>query len=81
MYPAMASEAPPLLAPPPFLSPSLLLHPGADRGASTKHQLLAFTTLLETNKAYLCNCVRVPCLQVGGMMHRSTSLMHYVLFL
>ncbi|XP_048836938.1 probable ATP-dependent RNA helicase DHX34 [Brienomyrus brachyistius] len=36
---------------------------GADRGASTKHQLLAFTTLLETNKAYLCNCVRAPCLQ------------------
>lgn len=30
---------------------------------STKHQLLAYVTLLETNKPYLSNCVRVPALQ------------------
>ncbi|XP_059187362.1 probable ATP-dependent RNA helicase DHX34 [Centropristis striata] len=36
---------------------------GPDRRDSTKHQLLAFVTLLETNKPYLSNCVRVPALQ------------------
>lgn len=30
-----------------------------------KHQLLAFVSLLETNKPYLVNCVRIPTLQVG----------------
>uniref|UniRef100_A0A8C7X127 DEAH (Asp-Glu-Ala-His) box polypeptide 34 n=1 Tax=Oryzias sinensis TaxID=183150 RepID=A0A8C7X127_9TELE len=30
---------------------------------SSKHQLLAFVTLLETNKPYLSNCVRAPALQ------------------
>uniref|UniRef100_A0A3Q4AE59 Uncharacterized protein n=1 Tax=Mola mola TaxID=94237 RepID=A0A3Q4AE59_MOLML len=30
---------------------------------SSRHQLLAFVTLLETNKPYLTNCVRVPALQ------------------
>ncbi|CAL8363622.1 unnamed protein product [Merluccius merluccius] len=29
----------------------------------TRHQLLSFVTLLETNKPYLSNCVRVPALQ------------------
>ncbi|KAK3547974.1 hypothetical protein QTP70_001635 [Hemibagrus guttatus] len=33
-------------------------------GQSNGHQLLAFVTLLETNKPYLSNCVRVPALQV-----------------
>lgn len=32
---------------------------------SCKHQLLAFVSLLETNKPYLVNCVRIPALQVG----------------
>lgn len=32
---------------------------------SSKHQLLTFVSLLETNKPYLVNCVRVPALQVG----------------
>ncbi|XP_058489600.1 probable ATP-dependent RNA helicase DHX34 [Solea solea] len=36
---------------------------GSDRRDSSKHQLLAFVTLLETNKPYLSNCVRVPALQ------------------
>ncbi|XP_054884372.1 probable ATP-dependent RNA helicase DHX34 [Poeciliopsis prolifica] len=36
---------------------------GPDRRESSKHQLLAFVTLLETNKPYLSNCVRVPALQ------------------
>ncbi|CAG09044.1 unnamed protein product, partial [Tetraodon nigroviridis] len=30
---------------------------------SSRHQLLAFVTLLETNRPYLTNCVRVPALQ------------------
>ncbi|TNN66622.1 putative ATP-dependent RNA helicase DHX34 [Liparis tanakae] len=34
-----------------------------DRRDSSRHQLLAFVTLLETNKPYLSNCVRVPALQ------------------
>ncbi|KAI1893670.1 hypothetical protein AGOR_G00126090 [Albula goreensis] len=37
--------------------------PGAEKGESCKHQLLAFVTLLETNKPYVSNCVRVPALQ------------------
>ncbi|XP_055370241.1 probable ATP-dependent RNA helicase DHX34 isoform X2 [Betta splendens] len=36
---------------------------GSDKKDSSKHQLLAFVTLLETNKPYLSNCVRVPALQ------------------
>ncbi|KAM8904824.1 putative ATP-dependent RNA helicase DHX34 [Spinachia spinachia] len=36
---------------------------GPDRRDSSRHQLLAFVTLLETNKPYLSNCVRVPALQ------------------
>ncbi|XP_018520968.1 LOW QUALITY PROTEIN: probable ATP-dependent RNA helicase DHX34 [Lates calcarifer] len=36
---------------------------GPDRQDSSRHQLLAFVTLLETNKPYLSNCVRVPALQ------------------
>ncbi|KAM6987928.1 LOW QUALITY PROTEIN: putative ATP-dependent RNA helicase DHX34 [Tautogolabrus adspersus] len=35
----------------------------SERRDSSKHQLLAFVTLLETNKPYLSNCVRVPALQ------------------
>ncbi|XP_008287999.1 putative ATP-dependent RNA helicase DHX34 [Stegastes partitus] len=36
---------------------------GPDRKDSSRHQLLAFVTLLETNRPYLSNCVRVPALQ------------------
>ncbi|XP_041850777.1 probable ATP-dependent RNA helicase DHX34 [Melanotaenia boesemani] len=36
---------------------------GAERKDSSRHQLLAFVTLLETNRPYLSNCVRVPALQ------------------
>lgn len=36
-----------------------------DKRDSTKHQLLAYVTLLETNKPYLSNCLRVPALQVN----------------
>ncbi|XP_055022794.1 probable ATP-dependent RNA helicase DHX34 isoform X2 [Boleophthalmus pectinirostris] len=36
---------------------------GPTKKGSSKHQLLAFVTLLETNKPYLTNCVRVPALQ------------------
>lgn len=37
---------------------------GAEKEQSDGHQLLAFVTLLETNKPYVSNCVRVPALQV-----------------
>ncbi|KAM9324001.1 putative ATP-dependent RNA helicase DHX34 [Gastrophryne carolinensis] len=33
------------------------------RGLSKKHQIVGFVSLLETNKAYLVNCVRLPTLQ------------------
>ncbi|KAB5574991.1 hypothetical protein PHYPO_G00215530 [Pangasianodon hypophthalmus] len=52
-----------------FASNSDLLHitqyeSSAEKGQSNGHQLLAFVTLLETNKPYVSNCVRVPALQV-----------------
>ncbi|KAM9367141.1 putative ATP-dependent RNA helicase DHX34 [Phaethornis superciliosus] len=40
-------------------------------GLSPHHQLLAFVSLLETNKPYLVNCVRVPALQVLLLFSRS----------
>ncbi|NXD18207.1 DHX34 helicase, partial [Nothocercus nigrocapillus] len=40
--------------------------PGAKDGLSRHHQLLAFVSLLETNKPYLVNCLRVPALHVGA---------------
>ncbi|XP_046892313.1 probable ATP-dependent RNA helicase DHX34 [Hypomesus transpacificus] len=36
---------------------------GPDQIESSRHQLLAFVTLLETNRPYVSNCVRVPALQ------------------
>ncbi|XP_034460896.1 probable ATP-dependent RNA helicase DHX34 isoform X2 [Hippoglossus hippoglossus] len=36
---------------------------GPERNDSSRHQLLSFVTLLETNRPYLSNCVRVPALQ------------------
>ncbi|KAM9211279.1 LOW QUALITY PROTEIN: putative ATP-dependent RNA helicase DHX34 [Leptosomus discolor] len=46
---------------------------GADptEGLSCHHQLLAFVALLETNKPYLLNCVRVPALQALLLFSRS----------
>ncbi|XP_019659138.2 probable ATP-dependent RNA helicase DHX34 isoform X1 [Ailuropoda melanoleuca] len=38
---------------------------------SSRHQLLAFVSLLETNKPYLVNCVRVPALQSLLLFSRS----------
>lgn len=47
-----------------FLSLSdCFLPSGPEKRDSSRHQLLAFVTLLETNKPYLSNCVRVPALQ------------------
>ncbi|XP_074423363.1 putative ATP-dependent RNA helicase DHX34 isoform X4 [Larus michahellis] len=40
-------------------------------GLSHRHQLLAFVSLLETNKPYLVNCVRVPALQALLLFSRS----------
>ncbi|XP_010281450.1 PREDICTED: probable ATP-dependent RNA helicase DHX34, partial [Phaethon lepturus] len=40
-------------------------------GLSCHHQLLAFVSLLETNKPYLVNCVRVPALQALLLFSRS----------
>ncbi|KAF3847414.1 hypothetical protein F7725_020442 [Dissostichus mawsoni] len=42
----------------------VVIHPTRpERRDSSRHQLLSFVTLLETNKPYLSNCVRVPALQ------------------
>uniref|UniRef100_A0A1A8BN18 DEAH (Asp-Glu-Ala-His) box polypeptide 34 n=2 Tax=Nothobranchius kadleci TaxID=1051664 RepID=A0A1A8BN18_NOTKA len=46
---------------------------GPDRKDSSKHQLLAFVTLLETNKPYLSNCVRVPALQALLLVSNSVD--------
>lgn len=55
---------------------------GPDRVDSSKHQLLAFVTLLETNKPYLTNCVRVPALQVSTRCGVSPgSLFFFFIFL
>ncbi len=59
----------------------VLLHPlsvGADKGQSNRHQLLAFVTLLETNKPYISNCLRVPALQVSDSWENSDP--HIVIF-
>ncbi|NXC22998.1 DHX34 helicase, partial [Corythaeola cristata] len=42
-------------------------------GLSCHHQLLAFVSLLETNKPYLVSCVRVPALQVSSSLSSSSS--------
>lgn len=48
------------------VSLSCPLDPSDDRDRmSSRHQLLTFVSLLETNKPYLVNCVRIPALQVG----------------
>nr|XP_033810387.1 probable ATP-dependent RNA helicase DHX34 isoform X1 [Geotrypetes seraphini] len=41
------------------------------KNVSSHHQLLAFVSLLETNKPYLVNCVRIPALQALLMLSRS----------
>ncbi|XP_007941230.1 probable ATP-dependent RNA helicase DHX34 [Orycteropus afer afer] len=41
-----------------------------DKGSS-RHQLLVFVSLLETNKPYLVNCVRIPALQSLLLFSRS----------
>ncbi|NXV23839.1 DHX34 helicase, partial [Cepphus grylle] len=58
------------------LHPTCLRHPlvvpaGPMEGLSPHHQLLAFVSLLETNKPYLVNCVRVPALQALLLFARS----------
>ncbi|XP_036601733.1 probable ATP-dependent RNA helicase DHX34 [Trichosurus vulpecula] len=49
--------------------------PGKSRdhrdGMSSRHQLLAFVSLLETNKPYLVNCVRLPALQALLLFSRN----------
>ncbi|NXT80871.1 DHX34 helicase, partial [Zapornia atra] len=40
-------------------------------GLSCHHQLLAFVSLLETNKPYLVNCIRMPALQALLLFSRS----------
>uniref|UniRef100_A0A2K6THJ7 DExH-box helicase 34 n=1 Tax=Saimiri boliviensis boliviensis TaxID=39432 RepID=A0A2K6THJ7_SAIBB len=42
-----------------------------DQKMSSKHQLLSFVSLLETNKPYLVNCVRIPALQSLLLFSRS----------
>ncbi|XP_072884731.1 LOW QUALITY PROTEIN: probable ATP-dependent RNA helicase DHX34 [Hemitrygon akajei] len=45
--------------------------PGQRSEQSKQHQLLAFVSLLETNKPYLLNCVRGPALQYLLLLARS----------
>ncbi|KAK2500818.1 hypothetical protein MC885_013684 [Smutsia gigantea] len=66
-----------------FASSPEVLHPqeeearGSEGGRddkdkmSSKHQLLTFVSLLETNKPYLVNCVRIPALQSLLLFSRS----------
>uniref|UniRef100_A0A8C3K2R5 DExH-box helicase 34 n=1 Tax=Calidris pygmaea TaxID=425635 RepID=A0A8C3K2R5_9CHAR len=57
-----------------FATSPELLHAKERRdheGLSCHHQLLAFVSLLETNKPYLVNCVRVPALQALLLFSRS----------
>uniref|UniRef100_F6S0L4 Probable ATP-dependent RNA helicase DHX34 n=2 Tax=Callithrix jacchus TaxID=9483 RepID=F6S0L4_CALJA len=42
-----------------------------DQKMSSKYQLLSFVSLLETNKPYLVNCVRIPALQSLLLFSRS----------
>lgn len=62
-----------------FASDPEVLHVPEDDGRegskkdSSKHQLLAFVTLLETNKPYLTNCVRVPALQTLVLVANSVD--------
>ncbi|XP_075463161.1 putative ATP-dependent RNA helicase DHX34 isoform X3 [Ascaphus truei] len=41
------------------------------KGQSSRHQILGFVSLLETNKPYLLNCVRLPALQGLLLLARS----------
>ncbi|XP_072286092.1 probable ATP-dependent RNA helicase DHX34 [Pyxicephalus adspersus] len=41
------------------------------KGVSSKHQIVGFVSLLETNKPYLVNCVRLPALQGLLLLARS----------
>ncbi|CAI5780578.1 probable ATP-dependent RNA helicase DHX34 [Podarcis lilfordi] len=43
----------------------------AKEGLSSHHQILAFVSLLETNKPYLVNCLRLPALQALLLLARS----------
>ncbi|XP_015262611.1 PREDICTED: probable ATP-dependent RNA helicase DHX34 [Gekko japonicus] len=44
---------------------------GSKDGLSSRHQVLAFVSLLETNKPYLVNCLRLPALQALLLLARS----------
>ncbi|XP_075692158.1 putative ATP-dependent RNA helicase DHX34 isoform X2 [Rhinoderma darwinii] len=43
----------------------------SNKGRSRKHQIVGFVSLLETNKPYLVNCVRLPALQGLLLLARS----------
>lgn len=59
-----------------FVLPFGALSKEPDKRDSTKHQLLAYVTLLETNKPYLSNCLRVPALQVNQLPKHSEIYLH-----
>ncbi|XP_068106814.1 probable ATP-dependent RNA helicase DHX34 [Hyperolius riggenbachi] len=42
-----------------------------NKGLSSKHQIVGYVSLLETNKPYLVNCVRLPALQGLLLLARS----------
>ncbi|XP_043934707.1 probable ATP-dependent RNA helicase DHX34 [Protopterus annectens] len=46
---------------------------GSQKDVSLHHQLLAFVSLLETNKPYIVNCVRIPALQAYLLIARTVD--------
>ncbi|XP_061453249.1 probable ATP-dependent RNA helicase DHX34 isoform X2 [Rhineura floridana] len=46
-------------------------HRDAQEGLSSRHQVLAFVSLLETHKPYLVSCLRLPALQALLLLARS----------
>ncbi|XP_077788581.1 putative ATP-dependent RNA helicase DHX34 [Podarcis muralis] len=65
------SASPELLQPAQERGPERGGQRGDKEGLSSRHQILAFVSLLETNKPYLVNCLRLPALQALLLLARS----------
>uniref|UniRef100_A0A8D0B4S7 DExH-box helicase 34 n=1 Tax=Salvator merianae TaxID=96440 RepID=A0A8D0B4S7_SALMN len=57
------ASSPELLLPAQEGGPECGGHQDATEGLNSRHQILAFVSLLETSKPYLVNCLRLPALQ------------------
>ncbi|XP_034974407.1 probable ATP-dependent RNA helicase DHX34 isoform X2 [Zootoca vivipara] len=67
------SASPELLQPAQERGPERGGQRDAKEGLSSRHQILAFVSLLETNKPYLVNCLRLPALQSLLLLARSVD--------